>query len=125
MTTVASEEITKFRLELENYPPAIKALDMIEDCEGDLEDAAMSLAINVGQEPQLDNAEWFKALANKCRVAICQEVLRENLLNGNYNKAAIALAEMKIIPAVLVTPVLMYVLQQGMEDFCQPLELKL
>jgi hypothetical protein len=63
MTIVTSQEIAQFRSELANNPEAMKALDAIEDCEGNLEDAAIALAIRAGQQPQRDNAEWLDALA--------------------------------------------------------------
>ncbi|MFW6296826.1 MAG: hypothetical protein ACOC04_06515 [Halothece sp.] len=122
MTTVKSEAIAQFRVKLANYATAQKALDFIEDCEGDLEDAAMSLAIRVGQQPQLDNAAWLDTLARKCRAILCQSIVRDNLTKGEYDKVFVALAETNIVPPVLIPPILLYVLNQGIPTFCQPLE---
>jgi len=122
MDKVTPEEMTEFRRQFASYPPAMKALDFIEDCEGDLEDAAISLAIRAGQHPQQDNAEWLTALAKRCRAAICQETMRENLLDGSLDKVAIALANLDLVPAVLAAPAIIYALKQGVEDFCQPLD---
>ncbi|MBE9114589.1 hypothetical protein IQ249_01645 [Lusitaniella coriacea LEGE 07157] len=122
MDKVTTAEIEQFRDRLAAYPPALKALDTIEDCEGDLEDAAISLAIRAGQEPQQNNADWLASLAKRCRAAICQDILRENLQNGAWDKAAIALANLDLIPEILATPVLIYVLKQGVEEFCEPLD---
>ena len=41
----------------------MEALDLIEDCDGDLEDAVMTLAIRAGQEPEQTNSDWLDALA--------------------------------------------------------------
>ena len=49
MVVITSQEIARFRSELAAYPEALKALDEIEDCEGNIEDAAISLAIQAGQ----------------------------------------------------------------------------
>lgn len=122
MQTITPEEIQQLRSQLANYPPAQKALTELEDCEGDLEDATMSLAIRAGQQPQQDNAEWLASLAKRCRAAICQEVVRQNLEQGELEKAAIALANVGLVPPILATPVIIYVLKQGLEPFCQPLE---
>ncbi|MDY7014516.1 MAG: hypothetical protein SVX43_13120 [Cyanobacteriota bacterium] len=122
MDKVTPEEIEQFREQFANYPPALKALNEIEDCEGDLADAALSLAIRVGQEPQQDSTEWLISLAKRCRAAICQDILRDNLREGSLDKAAIALANLDLIPAILAIPVLIYVLQQGLDNFCRPLE---
>ncbi|MDY6783622.1 MAG: hypothetical protein SW833_13950 [Cyanobacteriota bacterium] len=122
MTQITLEEIQQFRQKLAHYPPAVKALNEIEDCEGDLGDAVISLAIRAGQEPQQESSEWLTSLAKRCRAAICQEVLRENLQSGSLDKAAIALANLNLIPAILAVPVLIYVLKQGLDNFCKPLE---
>lgn len=121
MTQVTTEEIAQFRAELADYPDALAALKEIEECEGDLEDAAMVLAIRVGQQPDIANSEWLDSLAKKCRAVICQEEYRKALLNGNFAPIMRHLAGTKLCPALLVTPVLIYVVQQGVNSFCEPL----
>lgn len=123
MTKVTFEEIAQFRSQLAAYDDALKALDVIEDCEGDLEDAALVLAIEVGQQP--DGPEWLDGFAKRCRVAICDENLREDFLNGKYGVVMESLQQKRVCPAILAVPVLMYVVKQGIQEFCQPLELKL
>lgn len=124
MIIITPEEITQYRAQLANLATALKALDEIEACEGDLEDAAIALAIQVGQEP--DTSEnWLEGLAKRCRVPICQAEFREDLLNGNCAAAVEHLASTKLCPALLVTPVVLYAMKTGVNDFCQPLEYKL
>lgn len=125
MTKVSSEEIARFRSELANHPEALKALDAIEDCEGNLEDAAIALAIRAGQQPQRDNEEWLDALARKCRAVICQKEFRQDLLDGSFAPVIAYLAATPLLPGILATPVVMYVLKQGMESFCEPLDSQL
>lgn len=122
MTIVNDQKIAQFRSELSNNPEAMKALDAIEDCEGNLEDAAIALAIRAGQQPQRDNAEWLDALARKCRAVICQKEFREDLLKGRFGPIVRYLTETPLIPGILATPVLMYVIQQGVNEFCQPID---
>ena len=122
MTTVTSKEIAQFRSLLADYPQALEALDLIEDCEGDLEDAAMTLAIRVGQEPGAENSEWLDALAKKWRAAICKTELREDLLNGKFQGIMVHLEQVPTFPKILAAPVLMYVFKQGWNNFCQPLD---
>jgi len=122
MTQVTAEEITQFRSELVDYPDALAALREIEECEGNLEDAAMVLAIRVGQQPDIANADWLDSLAKKCRAVICQEEYRNALVNGNFAPIVRHLAATRLCPALLVTPVLMYVVQQGVNSFCEPLD---
>lgn len=122
MTQVTPEEIAQFRAELADYPDALAALKEIEECEGDLEDAAMVLAIRVGQQPDIANSEWLDILAKKCRAVICQEEYKNALVNGTFSPVMGHLAATRLCPALLVTPVLMYVLQQGVNSFCEPLD---
>jgi hypothetical protein len=122
MTIVTSQEIAQFRSELANNPDAMKALDVIEDCEGVLEDAAIALAIRAGQQPQRDNAEWLDALARKCRAVICQKEFREDLLSGSFAPVIGYLAATPLLPGILATPVLIYVVRQGVNSFCEPLD---
>lgn len=122
MTQVTSEEIAKLRAELLGYPDALAALKEIEECEGDIEDAAMVLAIRAGQQPDIANSEWLNSLAKKCRAVICQAEFKNALENGNFALVVGHLRETKLCPALLVTPVLMYVVKQGVNEFCQPLD---
>ena len=123
MTTVTSQEIAQFRSQLADNPKAMEALDLIEDCEGDLEDAAMTLAIKAGQEPERANSEWLDALARKWRAVICQEEFRDNLLDGSVKEMMEHLKTMPAFPQILATPVLIYVRKQGVNNFCEPLDL--
>ncbi|MBA3923021.1 MAG: hypothetical protein H0X31_15525 [Nostocaceae cyanobacterium] len=122
MTTVTSIEIAQFRSQLAEDEGVMAALDVIEDCEGDLEDAAMSLAIRVGQEPGRANAEWLDALCRKWRTVICQPEFRQDLLNGSLQGMLHQLTANRTFPKILAAPVLMYVLKQGANHFCEPLD---
>jgi hypothetical protein len=124
MVTITSQEIAQYRSQLSAYPEALKALDVIEDCEGDVEDAAISLAIQAGQQPDTSD-NWLALLAKRCRVAICEQEFREDLLNGNCTAAVEYLVSTKLCPELLVTPVVIYVMKTGVKDFCEPLEYKL
>jgi len=122
MTIVTSQEIARFRSQLSHNPEAMQALDAIEDCEGDLEDAAIALAIRAGQQPQSDNARWLDDLAKKCRAVICKPEFRQDLLNGSYSQVIEYLAETPLLPAILATPVLMSAISQGVSNFCEPID---
>ncbi len=123
MLFLTSQEIAQYRSQLALFPDALLALDCIEDCEGNIEDAALTLAIQVGQQP--DRTDWLDGLAKRCRVEICRSEFRDKLLAGNITTAVECLIETKICPKVLVTPVILYVLKSGIESFCEPLTFKL
>jgi hypothetical protein len=122
MTTITPQEIAQFRSQLADDAVAMEALDLIEDCEGDLEDAAMSLAIKAGQEPQTPNSEWLDALAKKWRAVICQQNFRTDLLNGSVKSTIEHLRTLSAFPQVLAAPVSIYVIKQGVNNFCEPLD---
>ena len=122
MTKVTSQEIALFRSQLADDSSAMEALDLIEDCDGDLEDAAMSLAIRAGQEPGITNSEWLDAMARKWRSLLCQQEYREDLLSSSVVRIMERLKKMPSFPESLATPVLIYVLKQGVTDFCAPMD---
>lgn len=122
MTKITSKEIAQFRSQLADDLQAMEVLDLIEDCDGDLEDAAMTLAIKAGQEPGQTNSEWLEALAKKWRAVLCEQEYRENLLNDSVAGMMSHLKSIPEFPNILATPVLIYVLKQGVNNFCEPLD---
>jgi hypothetical protein len=120
---LTSQEIAQYRSQLAADEEALIALDAIEDCEGDLEDAAISLAIQAGQQP--DCSDWLDGLAKRCRVALCQEAVRQAISQGNLGEAVELFRQSCACPEILTAPVLIYVLKIGIEDFCEPLNLQM
>ncbi|MBW4672003.1 MAG: hypothetical protein KME60_32410 [Cyanomargarita calcarea GSE-NOS-MK-12-04C] len=111
MITITSDEIANFRSQLTDNPEALAALDLIEDCQGNLEDATSLILMRDGKEQfrQVDLAE----LANKCRKAICSEPTEDFL--GLLNLVGGFLPP----PASLAVPVVVYVLKVGVKNFCK------
>lgn len=124
MATLTSTEIEHYRDLLASDPIALRSLDMIEDCEGDLEDAAIALALRAGQEPG-ESEQWIERYSKRFRVTICQTEVRSQIEAGELPQAVRSLALNTDVPAPLATPILLYVLKLGLEDFCHPLEEKL
>ena len=122
MTIVLSfQEIAQWRSQLFEYPDALQALDNIENCDGELEDAAIGLAIQAGQEPNTSE-RWLEGFAKRLRAAICQKDLKDCLLTGNWAKGFGELSKANICPPILLTPAIIYVWKTGVETFCEPLE---
>lgn len=124
MIILNPEEIARYRSELSDDDTALSALDMIENCEGDLEDAAISLALRVGQEPD-ESDRWLEGFAKRWRVFLCQAEIKEALMTGSIANPVKLLASETGIPAILATPVVLFVLKTGVDDFCQPIQEKL
>lgn len=121
---ITSQELEQFRTDLSDHAAALDALRVIEDCDGDLEDAAIALAIRSGQEPDT-NDRWLEGLAKRWRHILCQAELKERLEDGLSGAVVDAISADTEIPSKLVTPVAIYVLKTGVQGFCQPLEEKL
>ncbi|HYW21979.1 MAG TPA: hypothetical protein VE956_22245 [Nodularia sp. (in: cyanobacteria)] len=122
MTKVTSQEIALFRSQLADDSSAMEALDLIEDCDGDLEDATMTLAIRAGQEPGMTNSEWLDAIARKWRGVICEQEYRDDLLSNSLVTIMERLKTMPTFPNVLATPILIYIIKQGVNNFCEPMD---
>jgi hypothetical protein len=123
-TILTSAEISDFRVELSDYPQALVALDVIEDCEGDLEDAAIALAIQVGQQPTTSDG-WITGLAKRWRPNLCQAELRTDLGANRVATTITQLVATKALPWELATLVSIYAAKAGIDEFCKPLEEKL
>jgi len=117
-------EIEFYRSELADYPEALTALDVLADCEGDLEDAAITLAIQCGQEPDISE-KWIDGLAKRWRHIICHADLKDGLEDGLSGDVLSVLTASTNLPLRLATPVAIFVIKTGVETFCKPLEEKL
>lgn len=122
------EQIERYRAELADNPDALTALDVIEEWEGDLADAAESLAIRNGIEGVEDRADlrWFVIVLKKCRDSICQakyEIWREKIVPALIPPLADIIAGSFMCPpgvaGLLATPVAIYIQEEGMDKFCQ------
>ena len=123
MIQVTADQIEQYRAQLADYPEALKGLDLLADCEGELEDAAISLALRAGMQPDTSD-RWLDGLSKRFRAVVCQVRLRE--LVGQDLKAAVeALAAIAAISPALALIVILYVQSLGVEPFCKPLEEKL
>jgi hypothetical protein len=113
--TVTAEEIARLREQLKHNPEALAALDTIQDCEGNLEEAARSIAIAAGKTDV--ESDLLEELSTRCRTVICQEDMKEKL---PVLIAAIAafLASSSGFPSRLATPIALFALEKGSENFC-------
>jgi hypothetical protein len=130
MTTITQEQVAQYRSELMGNPDALAALDTIEEWDGDLADAAESIATRNGIEGVEDNADlrWFFAMLLKIRefTKICEpenQNFRENYLPALIPPIADLMSSSFGCPpgvaGVLATPFAVYIKEEGMEQFCQ------
>ncbi|BAU12497.1 hypothetical protein LEP3755_30260 [Leptolyngbya sp. NIES-3755] len=121
---VSPEDLELFREQLSDHPNALAALDVIEDCDGDLEDAAISLAIRSGQLPE-ENEGWIVGLAKRWRHILCEAQLKEGLEDGLSGEVVDTIVTQTDLPMRLAVPVAIYVIKTGVEPFCQPMQEKM
>ncbi|MFM8296836.1 MAG: hypothetical protein ACKN9E_20150, partial [Microcystaceae cyanobacterium] len=77
-TIVTPEEIAQFRTKLANNPKALADLDVIEQCEGNLEQAARILARRANIEDVRAGITWESAL-KQARQVVCDAKFKEGL----------------------------------------------
>lgn len=128
---LTAAEIATFRSALSSLPDALEALDVIEDCEGDLEDAAIVLAIRAKQQPS-NSDRWLEGLAKRWRSVLCRPDLKANLEDETSTEAVSSIVNVvqflmseTAIPDGLATPLVIYVLKVGVGEFCKVLAEKL
>ena len=124
MTTVTQAEIELYRSQLQEYPDALKELDVLEECEGDLEYAAETLAIKSGElENELDEKDpnepsWLEKSAEKLRPHICTQAFKDVLSQG-FAFALGWLITVGVYQGVPLTLVLIYISRKNLDNFCQ------
>jgi len=128
-TVVTKTEIEQFREQLlKDYPEVLVAVDVIEEYEGNLAEAAKAIAIRNDIEGVADYGlwDWFYGMLEECRDFICQpkyENLRENYLPALIPPLADCSARSLGCPpgvaAIIAVPFAAYIKEEGMEKFCK------
>lgn len=131
-TTVTSQEIERVRNALSDSSEALTSLQVVEECNGNLQDATEVVLVESGLETELTRAgtgldgDFLEKLAQRCRNVICQEEFQSEIVD-EYSREFLSLlftaitaqlAALGNLPAALAIPVLMYVLKRGLKKFC-------
>lgn len=129
MTIVTPDEITYFRSALAEDPVAIAALEEIENCEGNLEDAFEVLMVETGAQKEANRLGFgtsLEQLVQKCRNVICQEDFQEEIVDGlsrDFLTSLVTTVATQLatgnLAVVLAVPIVMYVLKRGIKNFCE------
>lgn len=118
---VTPAEIAKLRVELADYPnpKVIADFEVIERCEGNLEQAARVLARRAGVEEVKSGVNWQLALQKACEI-VCDDKFKEGLVPGLIGALIGALANSgSPLLAAVATPTSIYIAQFGIDAFCQ------
>jgi hypothetical protein len=119
---VTPEEIAKFRSELTGNPEAIAQLDIIERCEGNLEQAARILARRAEIEDVRAGITWESAL-QQARQVVCDEKFKEGLapdLIGGIFGALVAAGNPLLV--AVATPCSAYIVKVSLTEFCKTMK---
>ena len=117
MTVITSEEIARLKSSFADIPAALEALQEIEDCDGDVADAAISLALKSDQEPDT-NEQWLGDFSKRYRHVACRQEWREAIAQGEVNELVRHLTKNTDCPELIALPVALYVYKTGADDFC-------
>lgn len=117
MIALTPEEIEQLKARLGDYPKALDALQEIEDCDGDVEDAAISLALRSGQEPD-SNEQWLAGFSKRYRHIVCQSQFRQAIEANQLSPLINHLSQNTDCPELIALPVALYVSKSGIEAFC-------
>lgn len=118
MIALTPEEIEQLKARLGDYPIALDALQEIEDCDGDVEDAAISLALRSGQEPD-SNEQWLASFSKRYRHIVCQDQFRQAIEAGQLSPLVDHLSQNTDCPELIALPVAIYVSKSGIDAFCR------
>jgi len=123
MTIVTPAEIEQYRSQLQAYPDALKALDVLAECEGDLEYAAETIAIESGElqdnlgDEDPNKPSWLEKLVQKLRPHICTSAFREVLTQGFAG--AIGLLIPVVGSPTLIILVIVYISRKTLDECCK------
>lgn len=121
MLILTPDHIRQWHAELADYPEIQRSLQVIEDCDGDVEDAAVTLAIQAGLEP--DNSDrWLSSFAKRYRPLLCETEFRTQTESQESPMGVSAivrhLAASSSCPPLLILPVAVLVAEEGLAAFC-------
>ena len=117
-TKVTPEEIAQFRAELAEDSNALGDIDVIERCEGDLEQAARILARRADIEDVRAGITWESAL-KQARQVVCDAKFKEGLapdLIGGIIGALITAGNPVLV--AVATPCAGYIVKVSLAKFC-------
>jgi hypothetical protein len=112
----------QWRNALADYPQVLRAINTVEDCEADLEDAAVTLALQGKLEPD-GSRDWLWRFAKRFRSLICREFYPHHP-PGLDSPVELVIHLVRYLvaesdcPDPLVFPVALAVITQDRSSFC-------
>jgi len=118
MIVITPAELDALRSQLADQAVALESLAAIADCEGDLGDAAIVLALRAQQLPEAEGEEWLASLAKRCRPILCEATVQAALQAQQWLPVFEQVLASQWVPPLLVLPVILYARKTGLDRFC-------
>lgn len=123
-TQLTPEEIQQYREQLKDNPQAIAQLDIIEKCEGNLEQATRILARRAGAEEVRAGMTWETTL-KKARKVVCHNDFKEGLApNLISSVVAVLLTAGDPLLVAVATPCAIFIVKISLTKFCEQEQLE-
>jgi len=124
MITITPEELSKFRGALQDNDEALEALDVVEECNGNLEEAMEIVMINAGMEPVRGDDDWidFENIGKELRKVICTQAFEYAFVNGSFAIILGHLINENMYPTAMLVLFIFYWFRLGFDHFCNPEE---
>lgn len=119
LTKVTPDEIARYREELAFYPEALDALTLIEENEGNLEQAASLLAMEHGLIITKKKPSSLESLLCMYKDIICDDSFIDDLMTGLLTAGVTSLTASGQIPTALATPLVIYLVKVGVKNWCK------
>ncbi len=121
MITITAEELTKFRSAFQDNDEAIEALDVVENCDGNLQES-MSIIMNMDQDSYRSDEDWidFENMGKELRKIICTKAFESAFVDGSFKVALGLLLVTKDYTTIVLAVFMLYVFKVGLEHFCNP-----
>ena len=120
-TKLTPEEIQQYREQLAGNVQALKDIDLIERCDGDLEYAALRLARRSNIETvRADEEDFWTRVKIQARKLVCKNPVKDdlapNILGGLVGLFATAGDPILVVVA---TPIAIHIVRETLEEFCE------
>jgi hypothetical protein len=116
MSVITSEQVDTYRVSLQGYPEATVALDAVEECEGNLEDATVLIASRLGESVLMGDS-LLDNLVQRARKHLCQPNHQEKWTD--VKDILEILKEFLPTPAPLAVTCTLKLSEIGLRNLCQ------
>jgi hypothetical protein len=119
-TRLTPEEIKQYREQLVGNATALKDIDLIEQCDGDLEYATVRLARRSNIETlRADEEDFWQKFTIQARQLVCHDRFKDdlapNILGG---LVGLFVTSGNPILAVVATPLSIHIIRETLDIFC-------